>query len=266
MKVEVNGIKIDCRDEGEGLPVIFVHAFPLNQTMWDDQVAALRETCRAITLDLRGFGRSGFASGPHSIEQMASDVRGLMKALEIDSAVLVGLSMGGYISLAFYRNYPQCLRAMVLADTRASSDTEDARERRIKSAEKAEREGSGVIADDLVPMLLGRSTLSTRPDLIARTREMIEANSPVGIAAAQRAMASRRDSTDLLAAMNIPVLVIVGSEDSLTPVAEAETMHRAIRGSHLQVIEGAGHLSNLEQPPQFDAALCEFIKSSEEYG
>ena len=259
MKVEVNGIKIDCRDEGEGLPVILVHAFPLNQTMWDDQVAALRAKCRAITLDLRGFGRSGFASSTHSIEQMASDVRGLMKALGIDRAVLVGLSMGGYISLAFYRNYPECVRALVLADTRASSDTEDARERRIKSAEKAEREGPGAIADDVVPMLLGRSTMSTRPDLIARTREMVESNSPAGIAAAQRAMAARRDSTDLLVAMNIPVLVIVGSEDSLTPAAEAETMHRAIRGSRLQVIEGAGHLSNLEQPLIFNAALREFL-------
>ncbi|HWN99297.1 MAG TPA: alpha/beta hydrolase [Blastocatellia bacterium] len=260
MKVEVNGIKIDCRDEGDGLPVIFIHAFPLNQTMWDDQVAGLRGTCRTITFDLRGFGRSGFANTPQSIEQMASDLRGLMQALGIDRALLVGLSMGGYISLSFYRNYPDCVRALVLADTRASADTQEARDRRIKAAEKAEREGSGAIADDMVPMLLGRSTLSARPDLISRTREMIEANSPAGIAAAQRAMAARRDSTDLLAAMNLPVLIIVGSEDSLTPVAEAETMHRAIRASRLQVIEGAGHLSNLERPREFDAALREFVE------
>ena len=266
MKVEVNAIKFDCRDEGDGLPVIFVHAFPLNQTMWDDQVSALRGTCRSITLDLRGFGRSGFASGPQSIEQMAADLRGLMKALGIDRAVLVGLSMGGYISLDFYRNYRECVRALVLADTRASADTQEARDRRIKSAEKAEREGSGAIADDVVPMLLGRSTLNTRPDLIARTREMIEANSPAGIAAAQRAMAARRDSTDLLAVMNIPVLVVVGSEDSLIPAAEAETMHRAIRGSHLRVIEDAGHLSNLEQPGVFNAALREFIQPIEAHG
>lgn len=263
MKVEVNGIKIDCRDEGEGVPILFLHAFPLNQTMWDDQVGVLREMYRAITLDLRGFGRSGFASSPHSIEQMASDVRSLMKALGIDRAVLVGLSMGGYISLAFYRSYPECVRALVLADTRASADTEDARARRIKSAEKAEREGSRSIADDVVPVLLGRSTLSTRPDLIALTREMIEANSPAGISAAQRAMAARRDSTDLLGTINIPTLILVGSEDSLTPPAEAEAMHRAIRGSRLRVIEGAGHLSNLEQPREFNTALAEFIPQVE---
>jgi pimeloyl-ACP methyl ester carboxylesterase len=263
MKIEINGINIDCRDEGEGLPVIFIHAFPLNQTMWDEQVTGIRGTCRAITLDLRGFGRSGFARTAHSIDQMAADVRGLLKGLGIDRVVLVGLSMGGYVTFAFYRNHPECVRALVLADTRATADTQEGRERRIKSAEKAERDGSAAIADDMVPMLLGRSSLNARPDLIARTREMIEANSPAGIAAAQRAMAARRDSTDLLAAMNLPVMIIVGSEDSLTPPIEATTMHQAIRGSRLEVIQGAGHLSNLEQPRLFNEALIEFIQPLE---
>lgn len=266
MKIEVNGINIDCRDEGEGVPVVFIHAFPLNQTMWDEQLTELRGTCRAITFDLRGFGRSGFASGAHSIEHMASDVRGLMNGLGIERAVLVGLSMGGYVTFAFYRSYPECVQALVLADTRSTADTQDARERRIKSAEKAERDGSAAIADDMVPLLLGRSSLGTRPDLISRTREMIEANSPAGIAAAQRAMAARRDSTDLLAEMNLPVLVIVGSEDSLAPTAEGEAMHRAIRSSRLEVIEGAGHLSNLEQPRLFNKALSDFLQPLEPRG
>ncbi|MEK6302970.1 MAG: alpha/beta fold hydrolase [Acidobacteriota bacterium] len=266
MKIEVNRIDIDYRDEGEGLPVIFIHAFPLNQTMWDEQIAALRGTCRAITLDMRGFGRSGFGSSANSIDEMASDIHGLMNGLGIDRGVLVGLSMGGYISLAFYRNYPGCVQALVLADTRAGADTLEARERRIKSAEKAEHEGSAAIADDMTPLLLGRSSLGNRPDLIARTREMIQANSPVGIAAAQRAMAARRDSTDLLGAINVPVLVIVGSEDTLTPPAEADTMNRAIRGSRLQVIQDAGHLSNLEQPRLFNSALSEFIQPLEQLG
>jgi 3-oxoadipate enol-lactonase len=266
MKVSVNNIDIDCRDEGEGLPVIFIHAFPLNQTMWDEQVAATSVTCRAITLDLRGFGRSGFGSSSHSIEEMASDVRGLMKRLGIERAVLVGLSMGGYVSLAFYRNYPGSVEALVLADTRAGADPQEARERRFKSAEKAEREGSAAIADDMTPLLLGRSSQATRPDLIAKTREMIEGNSPAGIAAAQRAMAARRDSTDLLGTINIPVLVIVGSEDSLTPPVEAEAMNRAIRGSRLEVIQRAGHLSNLEQPRLFNNALKQFIHPLEQFG
>src|SRR5437868_3599546 len=112
MKATINGIKIDFRDEGAGLPVVFIHAFPLNQTMWDDQVAELRHQCRAITLDLRGFGNSDAPLGPYAMEQMAADVRGLLSFLNVDRAVIAGLSMGGYAALAFYRNYPDAVSAM----------------------------------------------------------------------------------------------------------------------------------------------------------
>jgi 3-oxoadipate enol-lactonase len=257
----VNGIGIDYRDEGAGLPVIFIHAFPLNQTMWDDQLAALRSQCRTITLDLRGFGQSDVPQGPYLMDQMATDVRGLMSALDVDQAVLVGLSMGGYVSLAFYRNYPDAVLAMVLADTRASGDTHEARERRLKSALRAEREGSRAIGEDMIPVLLGRSTLESRPSVVERVRAMIEANSPDGIAGGQRGMAQRRDSTYILPGIDLPVLIIVGSEDTLTPVAEAESLCNGIRGNRLCVIKDAGHLSNIERPKEFNAALTEFIAS-----
>src|SRR5437588_9812087 len=159
----INGISITYRDEGVGLPLIFLHAFPLNQTMWDDQVSELRNHCRVVTLDLRGFSLSSAPPGPYSMDQMAGDVRGLMSVLDIEKAVLVGLSMGGYIALAFYRNYPEAVRALVLADTRGSADTHEARSRRLKSAEKAELAGSKATADDMVPMLVGRTTLESRP-------------------------------------------------------------------------------------------------------
>lgn len=261
MLTTINGINIDYRDEGAGLPVIFIHAFPLNQTMWDDQLAALSNHCRTITLDLRGFGQSDAPQGPYSMDQMASDVRGLMSVLEVDQAVLVGLSMGGYISLAFYQDYPEAVRAMVLADTRASADTHEARERRLKSALKAEREGSPAIGEDMVPLLLGRTTIESRPSVVERVRTTIEANSPNGIAAAQRGMAERRDSTYILPGIDFPVLIIVGSEDTLTPVAEAESLRSGIRGARLHIIEGAGHLSNIEGPKNFNAALTEFLES-----
>ncbi len=261
MRSRINGIDIDYRDEGTGLPVVFIHAFPLNQTMWEEQLDELRNSCRAITLDLRGFGASDVPQGPCSLDQMAADVRGLLASLEVDQAVLVGLSMGGYVSLAFYRNYPDAVRAMVLADTRASADTHEARERRLKAAEKAERDGSRAIADDMVPMLLGRTTLETMPKIVERVRAMIEANSPDGIAAAQRAMAQRRDSTYILGGIDFPVQLIVGSEDTLTPAAEAESLRAGIRGARLQVIERAGHLSNLERPGEFNRILRGFVTS-----
>lgn len=255
---------MDYRDEGAGVPVILIHAFPLNQTAWDDQVAALRKHCRTITLDLRGFGESDAPQGPYLMDQMAADVRGVMSALDVDQAVLVGLSMGGYVSLAFYRNYPDAVRAMVLADTRASADTHAARERRLKSAERAEREGARAIAEDMVPLLLGRTALEKQPSVVERVRKMIEANSPQGIAGAQRGMAERRDSTYILPGIDFPVLIIVGSEDTLTPVAEAESLRNTIRGARLRVIEAAGHLSNMERPEEFGAVLTEFIESLKE--
>ncbi|HSB08335.1 MAG TPA: alpha/beta hydrolase [Blastocatellia bacterium] len=263
MKTRANGIEIDYRDGGSGVPVILIHAFPLNQTMWDDQFSPLQRHCRAITLDLRGFGGSEQPHGPCMVEDMAADVRGLMLSLGLDQAVLVGLSMGGYVSLAFYRNYPEAVRALVLADTRASADTQEGRERRLKSAEKAERAGASAIADDMLPLLLGRTSLETRPDIVKRVRSIIEMNSPNGIACAQRAMAGRRDSTDLLPSIDVPVLIIVGSEDRLTSVTEAETLSSGIRGARLEVIAGGGHLSNIEQPEEFRAVLTAFITSVE---
>ena len=155
ISTNLNGLSITYRDEGSGLPLIFLHAFPLNQTMWDDQSSELKKHCRVVTLDLRGFGQSSAPPGRFSMDQMAADVRGLMSVLDIEKAVLVGLSMGGYIALAFYRNYPEAVRALVLADTRASADTHEARLRRLKSAEKVKTAGSKAIADDMVPLLLG---------------------------------------------------------------------------------------------------------------
>jgi len=259
ISTNINGISITYRDDGSGLPLIFFHAFPLNQTMWDDQSSELRNHCRVVTLDLRGFGQSSAPPGPYSMDQMAADVRALMSVLDIDKAVLVGLSMGGYIALAFYRNYPEAVRALVLADTRGSADTHEARSRRLRSAEKVETTGSKAIADDMVPLLLGRTTLESRPLIVERVRLMIEANSPQGIAGAQRAMAARRDSTYILAGVDFPVLIVVGSEDTLTPISEAESLRNGIAGARLYIVEGAGHLSNLEQPDEFNSALIRFI-------
>lgn len=261
MKAQINGINISYRDEGSGLAVIFIHGFPLNQTMWDDQVAALKDRFRVITVDLRGFGQSDVPDGPYAMSQMADDIRGLMRVIGLERAVLAGLSMGGYVSLAFYRKHPEAVQAMVLADTRAVADNAEGRERRMKSAEKAELSGSKAIADDMVAVALGATTLKDRPEVVRRMREMAESSAPQAIAAAQRGMAERLDSRDLLAAIDFPVLIICGEEDTLTPLAESEALKQSIPGSKLVVIPAAGHLSNLEQSEPFNAALIEFLDS-----
>ena len=266
MKAAINDIDISYQDIGEGLPVIFIHAFPLNQRMWDHQVEFLKNSCRVITLDLRGFGESDAPAAQYSLADMASDVRGLMKRLSIDKAVLAGLSMGGYISMAFYREYPEAVLGLVLSDTRTSADTEEGRARRFASAEKAEREGAAAIASDMVPVLLGRTSLESRPEVVERVKLMVESNRSHGVAAAQRAMADRLNSERLLASVNFPVLLICGAEDTLSPPEEMEAMRQSIPGSSLKVIDGAGHLPNIEQPDRFDEILLEFIARQPRFG
>ena len=260
--MKINNVEISYGDEGAGLPVIFFHAFPLNQTMWDEQVAALREQYQVITFDWRGFGNSEIGSAePIQMKQLAADARELLKQLGIEKAVIVGLSMGGYAALAFFKAYRNTVLALVLADTRATLDTPEARERRLQSAERAEREGAAAIADDVTPALLGKTTLESKPEIVSRVRAMVTSTSPVAIAAGQRGMAERQDSADLLAQIACPTLVIVGTEDTLTPVAEAEFTHNSIAGSKLVVIEKAGHLSNMEQPAEFNRVLLDFLGS-----
>ncbi|MEW6209569.1 MAG: alpha/beta fold hydrolase [Acidobacteriota bacterium] len=259
MKTVINGAAIDYRDEGAGLPVVFIHAFPLNQTMWDEQARVLKNHCRVITLDLRGFGNSDATEGQCAISQMAADIRELLKTLSIDRAVLVGISMGGYVSMAFYRDSPQMVRAMVLANTRATADTEEARERRMKSAERAERDGSAAIADDMIPIAFASEKPEAR--MIQRVRAMIEANSPSSLAAAQRGMAARPSSVDLLSRIDFPTLIIAGTDDRLTPIAEMESLRELIPASRFAVIRGAGHFSNLERAEEFNQALIDFLLS-----
>ena len=261
MREKINGLEIDYQDVGKGMPVVFIHAFPFNQIMWDDQVEFLRDSYRIITLDLRGFGKSEVPQGPYSMDQMASDVFQLIRSLGITEAVLVGLSMGGYISFAFLKQYKSTIKAMVLADTRATADPPANRERRYKAAEKAETEGVLAIFEDMVPMLLSRETIDNKPDLAAKVREIASLNSRAGVAAAQRAMAERPDSTGLLRGIAFPVLVIGGRDDGLTPPSELDKMARRIQGSKLVVIEKAGHLSNMEQPDHFNFSLKNFLDS-----
>lgn len=261
MNTTINGISLEYEDRGRGLPVILLHAFPLNRRMWEEQLSFLGGHCRAIAVDLRGFGGSSSSEGPSQMSQMASDVRGLMSHLSIDRAALVGLSMGGYVALAFYRNYPESVCGLVLADTRATADTEEARERRLQNAERAEREGAHVIVDEMIPLLLSHRALESRPDVVRHVRSIAAQASAAAIAGALRGMAQRVDSSGLLPRIECPTLVLVGENDSPTPPKEAEVMHSLIPGSTFRLIRNAGHLSNVENPEEFNAGLLEFVNS-----
>jgi 3-oxoadipate enol-lactonase len=261
-RARIRGIEMAYDMEGSGQPVLLLHGFPFDRTMWRGQLEALRDRYRVITPDLRGFGETGAQSEqPATMREMAEDVAALMDSLEIERFTLGGLSMGGYVALAFYRHFPLRVRNLILADTRPQSDTDEARGNRERQAQAALSEGMEGIVDAMLPKLLAPETLSERKDVVEALRAMMLATDPRGAAAALRGMMERENQTSLLPRILAPTLIIVGSLDQLTPPKDAELMRREIRGSRLEVIEGAGHVSNLERPSEFNRALRDFLDS-----
>jgi 3-oxoadipate enol-lactonase len=250
---------IAYRDEGAGRPIVFLHAFPLNQTMWDEQVAAFASTYRVITFDWRGFGESQLRDGVSTMEDFADDLAGLLRRLSIDQAIICGLSMGGYASFAFHRKYSERISALILADTRATPDNEEGKRGRYEMAELAREKGASALVDKMLPRLLGETTQRSKPAVIERVKSMIESGQPEGIARALLAMADRPDSTGLLPQIGYPALITVGNEDKLTPPSESEKMGQAIPDSSLAIIDDAGHLPNIEQPESFNFVISRFL-------
>jgi pimeloyl-ACP methyl ester carboxylesterase len=243
-----------------GVPVLFIHAFPLNRTMWAPQVGALVDRCRCVAADLRGFGDSA-RQPPYTMARYADDLAGLLDHLHIPKVVLVGCSMGGYVAFEFWRRYRDRVRALVLVDTRAAADTPEAMQRRRQQIELVRAEGSTAIANAQIASMVGKTTREKQPDTYDAVHRMI-AQAPVdGIAGALEAMMKRPDSTGDLPHIDVPTLVVVGEEDAITPVKEARAMHEKIPGSVLQVIGGAGHLSSVERPAAFNHVLTEFVSA-----
>ena len=258
--IRVEDIQLAYTDTGMGQPVVLLHGYPFNRTLWNEQVAALSNRYRVITPDLRGLGESEATPGAATMNRMAQDVAALLDQLEISRAVIGGLSMGGYVALAFYRQFPSRVRALVLADTRAQADTEEGKQTRHQQAEKALAEGMAGIADAMLPKLLTPETVSKHPEVVKRVRDMMLKTKPEGAAGALLGMAERDDQTSLLPQISCPALILVGREDPITPVQDSEKMNREIAGSRLVVIENAAHVSNLERTEQFNDELVRFLK------
>jgi len=264
LKTRINNIDLAYDDHGIGQPVIFLHAFPLNRSMWEGQTTALlnEQKFRLVSLDWRGFGESDIVSDLSTMEMFADDVAGLMDALGMQQAVLCGLSMGGYAAFAFLRKYPQRVQGLILADTRPGADNEEGKSNREKLAQLAESDGTGAVADAQLPKLISDYTRQQHPEVELRIRRMIDAATPPGIAAASRGMARRADSTELLTNIVCPALVLVGEQDVLTPPSVAQEYARRIPGVQFTVLPQAGHLSNLEQPEAFLEVVRNFLLAS----
>jgi len=254
----VGQLQVGYDDVGSGIPVLFVHGFPHNRTLWAPQTSALVDQARCIAPDLRGFGETDVVP-PYSMDQYADDLAGLLDALQIERAVVAGLSMGGYVAFALWRRHRARVWALVLADTRAGADSEEARARRRELIALARAQGSAAVADAQVTGMVGKTTRTRRPEAERAVHAMLAAAPVDGVVGALEAMLGRPDSTPTLRTIDVPTLVVVGDEDTLTPVKEARAMHEAIAGSRLQVLAGAGHVSNFERPAAFNHTLCEFL-------
>jgi 3-oxoadipate enol-lactonase len=256
MKATVGGVELHYDVHGEGEPVLLVHGFPLSRRMWDGVVEGLRDGWRLIVPDLRGHGDSE-ASHEATMRVYADDLAALLDEIgETRPVVIVGLSMGGYIALELYRRHRERIRAMVLADTRATPDTPEAARVRRQTAEEVLRDGSGVVAEGMVERLFAPSSSAA---LREEWKEIMARTPPTGAAAALRAMADRPDSRALLKRISVPVLAIVGAEDVITPASDARAIAEAAPDARLKVIPGAGHMSPVERPAEFVAALREFL-------
>ncbi len=259
-QLAVRDTRLSVFDDGQGPSVLFVHGFPLDHSMWIEQLSALAADYRVIAPDLRGFGGSAPGEGVLSMEQLADDCAALLEALDIREPItFVGLSMGGYVAWQFVRKHASRLGKLVLCDTRAAADTPAGVETRLKMAEHVLTHGTAAVAEAMPLKIFGQHTLEHRDDRVESIRAVIRNTRPETIAAAQRGMAARSDATSLLPLIRVPTLVIVGEEDTISPRAEMQAIAASIPGARYQLISQAGHMAPLEQPGQVNRALRDFL-------
>jgi len=258
MIATLNGIRLAWEDQGQGMPVVLLHGFPFTRWMWRAQTAALARGHRVITPDFRGFGESGGL--PENLELLADDLHALVEHLHLPRFVLGGFSMGGYVAFRYLARHAERLSGLMLLDTRPEGDTEEGRQRRYAGIERIRAEGPAGFLEDFAKLVVSPKTWESRAETVAEVRRLMEDARPDALAAGLRAMAERPDSTALLATVTAPTLVLVGEDDKATPVESSRKMAAAIPGADLVIIPSAGHVSNIEQPDAFNAALTMFLR------
>lgn len=258
----VNDHSLSYDDIGEGsIPIIFLHGYPFDKSMWAGQLESLKLTHRSIAYDIRGFGASTDEMVPLNIDLFAEDLIAFMDRLDIDKAVVCGLSMGGFIALNAFKKYPHRLEALILCDTQCIADTEEVSAKRYTIIDGVTVNGVADFNEGFIKSVFHGDSLNHKNELVERLRKVVFANSPHIITAGLRALAERSETCSILGSIDIPTLIICGREDEVTPLVQSEFMHRTIKGSVLCVIENAGHVSNLEQPEEFNKHLLSFLRA-----
>jgi 3-oxoadipate enol-lactonase len=259
---EVRDIQLYYEEKGppNAFPLVFIHGFPFNHTIWTPQWESLPISRRAVRYDLRGHGQSEPGDGQYTLELFVDDLMGLLDHLEISRAILCGLSMGGYIALRTQEKHPERILGLVLCDTKSEADANEDKLKRAENLKLIKTKGVAPFAEAFVKTLFAAGTYEKKPDLVRSVGAMIEGNPPLGICGTLLALAGRTDTTESLSKIHIPTLIFVGEEDKITPPAASQSLHEKIPGSTLAVISQAGHLSNLENPEEFNRHLSDFLE------
>jgi len=260
-RIKVNDVELNVVERGSGTPLLLVHGFPLDHSMWRGQLDGLSDICRVIAPDLRGFGQSSVTPGTVTMQQMADDLAALLDALKITQPVVFcGLSMGGYVAWQFALRHRARLAKLILCDTRAVADSGEAAAGRRKMAERVLTEGAKVVAEAMLPKLFAPATATQQPQVVEETRQVILRSQPAGIAAALLGMAERPDVTPQLPSIDVPALVICGQHDAIVPPAEMRQIAEKLPHGKYVEIANAGHMAPLEQPAAANAAIRAFLR------
>jgi pimeloyl-ACP methyl ester carboxylesterase len=261
LNINVNGLKVSYVDEGrKGAPVIiFVHGFPFNKWMWAKQIEAFKKDFRVIAYDIRGFGGSEKGNVHFSVQLFGFDLIGLMDALNIEKAILCGLSMGGYVAFSSMENFQHRFSKLVLCDTKCAGDNAETKEKRMKTIDSIKENGKEKYAEESLWKLFSQRSFVSNQEAIDQVRSMILATPDEVLFLTLLALAERHDNCSLLSTTNLPVLIVVGNDDSITPPEIARQMHEKIPDSDMYIIENAGHLSPMEQPDEFNRILKPFL-------
>lgn len=261
--VKVNNVILSYDDVGEGeVPILFLHGFPFDRTMWKGQINFLKLAYRLISVDLRGFGQSSLGKDEINIDLFSDDLIKLMDALHIDKVILCGLSMGGYVALNVISRYPERFAGLILCDTNCIADTKKMREHRYKTIYQIEAHGKTDFAEEFIENAFRRDSFVLKKEVVKKIEATILSNTSKVITEGLKALTNRSETCSALSSINVPTLIICGRNDKLTPVEQSEFLNRHIKRSKLKIIERAGHLSNLEQPDVFNEHLLHFLQSN----
>ncbi|MDY0212606.1 MAG: alpha/beta hydrolase [Desulfuromonadaceae bacterium] len=262
MQVKINGSKIYYTEGGNpaAASVVFIHGFPFSSAIWKDQLKALGNNYHSVAYDFRGMGNSALGDGQYTLEGHVDDLIAMLDYLEIEQAIVVGLSMGGYIALRALERNPERFLGVVLCDTQSKADDNTAKLKRAAGAKAVKQDGAAAFAEGFVGAVFTQTSLESNVPAVGFIKDLISATNPLAIAGNLIAMAGRTDTTDSLQNISIPTLILVGEEDNLTTPDTARAMHAQIKGSELHLIPQAAHMSHLENPEVFNARLLEFLQ------